>query len=232
MTFKYFHGTSTIFLDSIKKHGLGTINPNIELRNLDLLKFLFNLCEIHIPHNSRHQELRNTSLAMVNQGIAKVMDEFGNTMNLHYRHDGIYVSLSRIRAATYSVLNKYGSEILERCIQLYQLLQNEGVDVEIPSEIDLFNFRQYLDTESKPIMIEVRGVLDEDVEKEDGKTAKEALDFLRREIPKMSQKEEFEFLQYCNFKLLKPIPAEQLRFYEIEYEGWPGKNFEITLCKI
>lgn len=232
MIFKYFHGTSTIFLDSIKRHGLGTINPNIELRNLDVLKFLFDLCEIHIPNNSRHQELRGTSLAMVHQGTNELVDELGNTMNLHYRHDGIYVSLSRIRAATYSVLNKYGSEILERCIQLYQLLRNEGIEVEIPSEIDLFNFRQYLDIETKPIMIEVRGVPDEDLEKEDGKTAKEALDFLRREIPKMSQKQEFEFLQYCNFKLLKPIQVEQLRFYEIEYEGRPGKNFEIVLSKI
>ena len=139
MVFKYFHGTSTIFLDSIKKHGLGAVNPNIELKNLDVLKFLFNLCESNIPHNSRHLELRDTSLAMVHQGTNKLIDEFGNTMNLHYRHDGIYVSLSRIRAATYSILNKYGSEILERCIQLYELLRNEGVEIEIPSDIDLFN---------------------------------------------------------------------------------------------
>ncbi|PIQ49769.1 MAG: hypothetical protein COW03_03355 [Cytophagales bacterium CG12_big_fil_rev_8_21_14_0_65_40_12] len=232
MNFKYFHGTSTIFLDSIKKHGLGTINPNIELRNLDVLKFLFELCETHIPHNLKHQELKDSSWAMVHQGIHELVDEKGNSLNLYYRHDGIYVSLSRIRAATYSVLNKYGSEILERCIQLYELLQNEGIEVNIPSEIDLFNFRQYIDIETKPIMIEVRDVPDEDLEKEDGKTAKEALDFLRREIPNMSQKQEFEFLQYCNFKLLKPIPVEQLRFYEIEYEGQPGENFEIALCKI
>lgn len=232
MVFKYFHGTSTIFLDSIKKHGLGTINPNIELKNLDVLKFLFELCETQIPHNSRYQKLRDSSWAMAHQGINELVDEKGNRLNLHYRHDGIYVSLSRIRAATYAVLNKYGSEILERCIQLYELLIEERIEFEIPSEIDLFNFRQYIEFESKPIIIEVRGVPDEDLEKEDGKTAKEALDFLRREIPKMSQKEEFEFLQYCNFKLLKPIAVEQLRFYEIEYEGQPGKNFEIILCKI
>jgi len=232
MVFKYFHGTSTIFLDSIIKHGLGTINPSVELRNLEVLKFLFGLCENRIPHNSRYQKLRDTSWAMAHQGSNEHVDEFGNAVSLNYRHDGIHVSLSRIRAATYSVLNKYGSEILERCIQLYQILLDEGIKVKIPSEIDLFNFRQYIDVETKPIMIEVRGVPDQDLEKEDGKTAKEALDFLRREIPKMSPKREFEFLQYCNFKLLQPVPVEQLRFFEIEYEGHPGKNFEITLCKI
>tara|TARA_R110002096_G_scaffold236590_3_gene427356 strand:- start:214 stop:912 length:699 start_codon:yes stop_codon:yes gene_type:complete len=232
MVFKYFHGTSTIFLESIKKHGLGAINPNIEYKNLDVLKYLFDQCEIHIFRNSRYQKLRDTTWAMVHQGVNKLEDEFGNSTSFHYRHDGIFVSLSRIRAAIYSVPNKYGSEVLERCIQLYQLLHEDGIEIEIPSEIDLFNFRQYINVETKPIMIEISGVLDEDLEKEDGKTAKEALDLLRGEIPKMSKKEKFEFLQYCNFKLLKPVPVEQLRFFEIEHEGEPGKNFEIMLCKI
>lgn len=233
MVFSYFHGTSTIFLDSIRKHGLGAVNPNIEFKNLEVLKFLFATCEHHIPNNSKHQHLRDTTKAMVHQGIHKLVDEKGKKLYNYYRHDGIFVSLSKIRAAIYSVTNKYGSEILERCILHYEILIEEKVEFKIPPEIDLFNFRQYIEVETKPIMVKIVSVPDKNLETEDGKPASDTLNFLRRSIPSMSQKDKFERFQFYNFKLLTPIPVEQLKFYEIEYEGSPGqKKFEIMLCGI
>lgn len=201
------------------------------MKNLQLLKFLFDLSEEHLSGNSEYSGLRITTMAMVDDEVNELVDEAGN--KLYYRHDGIFVSISRQRAAIYAALNKYGSEILERCIKLYELLLQSGVDVQVPNEIDLFGFRKYINKEHRPIMIECHGIVDDDLEKEDGKTAKEALDILRREIPKMSQKMEFEFLQFCNFKLLKPVPPGQLKFYHIDFEGHPAqRNFEFFLTKI
>tara|TARA_A100000171_G_scaffold53096_1_gene76800 strand:- start:8387 stop:9088 length:702 start_codon:yes stop_codon:yes gene_type:complete len=233
MVFKYYHGTSTIFLDSIRKYGLGAINPNTDQKNLEVLKFLFELSENHLKLNPEYITLKNSTWAMVNQGTEELTDERGNKVVLHFRHDGMYVSITRIRAAIYAVLNKYGSEILERCIELYKLLINSNIPVKIPPEIDLFDFRQYIDAETKPIMIEVLGISDNDLEKEDGKTASDALNLLRRCIPKLTEKEQFEFLQYCNFKLLKPVPVKQLNFFEIEYEGHPENgDFKFLLSRI
>lgn len=231
MDFKYFHGTSTIFLDSIRQYGLGYINPNIDMKNLEVLKYLFDLSEEHLSDNSEYLDLRITTIAMVDDEVSELWDERGN--KLYYRHDGIFVSISRQRAAIYATLNRYGSEVLERCIQLYKILLKSKVDIQIPSNIDVFDFRKYIDKDHKPIMIECIGIKDEELEKEDGKTAKEALELLRREIPRMSRKMEFEFLQFCNFKLLKPVPPSRLKYFEIDFEGHPAqRNFNFFLTEI
>lgn len=233
MIFKYFHGTSTIFLDSIRKYGLGSINPNIDYKNLDVLQFLFYQCELHLLNNPNYLQLRDTSSLMVNQSASEVVNKFGQKQILNYKHDGIYVGLSRERAAIYAVLNKYGSEILERCIDLYQILLQSDVPVDIPKEIDIFNFRQFINKEYKPIIIEVSDISDKQLEKEDGSSAIKELNLLRKEIPKMNEKEKFEYLQFCNYKLLTPIDPYKLKFFEIEHEGNPREgNFEFTLSLI
>lgn len=178
MIFKYYHGTSTIFLNSIQKHGLGGVNPNTDFKNLEGLKFLFELCEVHLTNNSQYLQLKDTTWAMVHQGMNEITDERGQKHLLHYRHDGIYVAISRVRAAIHAVLNKCGSEILEMCIELHELLVQAKIAVDIPSDIDIFNFRQFINVETKPIIIEVSRVADEELEKEDGKTATEALNLL------------------------------------------------------
>ncbi|MBV6639924.1 MAG: hypothetical protein KI791_04375 [Cyclobacteriaceae bacterium] len=188
------------------------------------------MAEDHLNDHKGYLDLRVTTIAMVDDEVNELLDERGN--KLYYRHDGIFVAITKQRAALYA-FNKYGSEILQRCIQLYKMLLESEVDVQIPPDIDVFDFRKYIDQNHKPIMIECSGIKDEDLEKEDGKTAKEALDLLRREIPTMSRKMEFEFLQFCNFKLLKPVPPGWLKFFEVDFEGHPSqKDFEFFLTKI
>jgi len=171
---------------------------------------------------------------MVNQTSIQFIDLNGYKNVLHFRHDGIYMALSREKAAMYAVRNTYGSEILGRCIILFELLTANGVNATLPEEaIGQFDFRAFVGVKRKPIMIQAIGIEDVKLEKEDGKTAKEALDFLRRELPNFNARERFEFIQYCNFKLLSPVPPKKLNYYEIEFEGEPGKpNFEFTLNRI
>ena len=233
MKFKYYHGTSSIFLNSIKENGLGKINPNIDYKNLDVLIFLKNFAEEHLIRNEDYLKLRDTTIAMANQTFLKLIDEKGNLQTLNYRHDGIYVAISRQRAAIYSSINKYGSEILERCVVLYKLLQNHEIQFQIPDDINLFKIEKYIDCIPEPIIVEIDNIEDWNLEKEDGKTAEEALEFLRLEIPKMSEKIKFEFLQGCNFKILNYIEPKYLKFYKMEFEGHPvDGNFEFTLSKI
>lgn len=233
MKFQYYHGTSTIFLNSIKKYGLGTINPNIDLKNLEVLIYLKNVAERKLIKNFEYLKIRDTTIAMANQSKLAYKDINGNIEVLNFKHDGIYVSLSEITAARYSSINKYGSEILERIMLIYKLLLKNKIEFKIPSEINLFNIEKYLECNPEPIIIKISEIDDNNLEKEDGKTAIEALDFLRVEIPNMSEKMKFEFLQRCNFKLLSPIETKHLKFYELEFEGQPSENnFEIILSRI
>jgi len=231
--FKYYHGTSDIFLESIRKHGLGGINPNFDFKNLEVLKFLYEKAEKVLPGTPRYDRWRKSIQAMVFQTDLEIHHDNGKIEKFNYRHDGMYISLSRQRAVIYASLNKFGSEVLEACIVMITLLTERGVKIPIPSDIDLFGIEKYINAKPKPIIVEILDVADDDLEKEDGKTAPEALNFIRSTLPFMTEELRFECLQFCNFKTLKPIPPQNLRFYELEFEGHPkNEDFSFTLSRI
>ncbi|WP_461636927.1 hypothetical protein [Labilibaculum euxinus] len=230
---KYYHGTSSIFLNSIKETGLGGINPNFEYRNLDVLRFLYKEAENTLLDNSDYLKIRTTTQAMAQQGMVDLIQSNGEKQRCFFRHDGIYIALSIMRAIVYANQNKYGSEIVCRCEILYYLLKEKNKDIKIPDDINLFRIDKLSEIQHEPIIIEVSNVNDYDLRKEDGKTAKEALDFLRNTFPYISTEDRFEFEQHCNFELLKPIPVENLKFYKLSTSGIPGsKDFDYDLIEM
>ncbi|WP_439697404.1 hypothetical protein ACFGVS_03110 [Mucilaginibacter sp. AW1-7] len=224
----FWHGTSTIFLDSIRATGLGAINPSTDWKLIDLLKFLY--AEI------RHWDISHPSLdinrASIEASIAQGDLEY-HGLTLNYRHEGIYVSASQMRAAYYACMNTVGSEILEKCLILISVLIHAGREPDIPAELDVLDIRRYLAISAKPVMIEVNGVSDVDLILENGKEAGQLLQKLRNEFPALPIPEQFERLQYCNFRLLNPIPVADLKFYEVDFEGNPrNRNFQYYLSRI
>lgn len=67
MKFRFYHGTSSIFLNSIIEFGLGGINPNIKYKNLELLQYLSLECEQKISNKEEYLVIRDASLGMANQ---------------------------------------------------------------------------------------------------------------------------------------------------------------------
>jgi hypothetical protein len=133
------------------------------------------------------------------------------------------VALSLSRAVVYAT-GKYGSEILQRCIYLFELLKQKMPDFSIPQEINLFKIDELVACNPEPVVIEISNIDDSDLGKEDGKTAKEALEFIRWTIPTLNERQTHEFLQHCNFELLKPVPVERLKFYKLLFTGRPGEH--------
>ncbi|UII20568.1 hypothetical protein [Fulvivirga ligni] len=231
MKFQFFHGTSSIFLNSILENGLGGINPTYDHGYLETLKRLFEIAERHLIEQQEFRIIYDTTKAMAMQAKLKVQIN-GRDELFNFRHDGIYVALSLERAVCYASTNKYGSEILTTSIKLMDMLTNNQIDYSnIGYSID--DFENLKLSSPKPIILKILELDENDLDKEDGKTAKEALDFLRSVLPSLSEKEKFEFFQYCNFKILKPIPAEQLIAYELDFEGRFGnEGFEYTMTKL
>ena len=137
--FSYFHGTSKIFLDSIIEFGLGGINPNFKYKNLELLCFLTQEAEKKLLKNEQYLHLRESVLAMSEQRFSDFKLPNGQTVKTNYKHNGIYVGVTKARALTYACLNRYGSEILEHCILLYQIFKTFDENFKLPSELNLFN---------------------------------------------------------------------------------------------
>lgn len=234
MQFIFYHGTSSLFLPSILKNGLGGINPSIELKTLELLEYLFNDAEKHLTNNQEYLLLQKATYAMVNQSSIRVKTKDDYEQTCHFTHQNIYVALSEYRAVVHAVMNAYGSEIVSRCVKIYALLKKAIPNYHVPQGLNLIEIDSIVSSQNHPIIIKIKGtdVNEELIEKEDGKTAKEALDFLRRTIPLLPDQLKPEFLQHCNFQLLSPIPKEKLRVYKIRYTGNFNNDFDYHLVPV
>jgi hypothetical protein len=233
MKLKYYHGTSSIFLNSIIKFGLGGINPNIKYKNLELLKYLSKESERKISNKPEYLNVRNAILGMANQKSVELEISNGEKFIANYEHSRIYVGMTLERALIYACDNKFGSEILEHCILLFKLLKKNDSNFHLPPELNLFNIEKYIDKEFKPILIEIDGINSEELETEFGKNGTEYIINLKKILPNLSKTESIRKLAYSNFRLLKPIGIKRMKIYEVDFEGKVGTpQFDFTMSEI
>lgn len=233
MKFRFYHGTSSIFLNSIIEFGLGGINPNIEYKNLELLRYLSLECEKKVPNHKEYLIMRDASLGMANQKPVEFKVPNGGTFIGNYEHKSIYVSLTLERGIVYACDNKYGSEILEYSIKLFQLLKENDINFSLPKDLNLFGIEKYITEIHKPILIEIDEINDHELQTEFGKNGAEYFTHLRETLPTLNKRDYNLKLGYSNFRLMKPIEIERLKIYEVDFEGKVGTpEFEFTLTKI
>ena len=229
----FYHCTSDIFLESIKKNGLGKINPNFDLKLLELLKFVYKFSKKNIPNNESLNKLDFTTNLMINQEIKYVEESKYKTDVLNFKHNGLFVTLGDLAAITHSHYNKFGSEVLNRIMEILNILYEQNVKIEIPKEIDNFKVQNLLNIEPKPIFIKIKN-LDYDYlfNKYDirmGIALKEIENKLKTTEPKVA----FHFKQTTVFKYVKEIPINDYELFYLEYDGHPiDKDFEYHLTLI
>ena len=113
LTVDLYHGTSTLFLDSIVSNGLGGINPVKDWNLLELSKEVYDLSVEH---------LQGTQLFQVSSLAFKLMTEQKNSGSFNFQHGDTYLSASKITAANYAISKRYGSEILTYTIDFLKEL--------------------------------------------------------------------------------------------------------------
>lgn len=230
---EFYHCTSDIFLDSIKKNGLGKINPNFDLKLLDLLTYVFKIGQEKLADNNIFNNLVFSTQLMINQEIKKVDKEKYGIDILNFKHDGVFVTLGDRAAITHSHYNKYGSEILSTVMKIITILKINSIEFSIPKSIDMLNVLELLDINPKPILIKIKH-LDYDYL------------FNKRDVPMgimmynienklkyTSEKVIFSFKQTSVFKYVKEINLQDCEIYYLEYDGHPtDEDFEYFLSII
>lgn len=219
----FCHGTSSLFLESIKRYGLGGINPNFDYKLLELLCFLYEISELYLQHNKEYLEVRATTKAMVFQ--EPLLIEEGKFKGFHsFEHKNIYLSFGEYRAVTYSLCSEYGSEILTRIIYLYRLLKQEIKQVIIPPSINLINVDMVEKKRYSPIVVGINDINSQYLQTEYGESAKESI------LTILKMKDELDSETFCkkvqcyNFRLIKPVPPSKLTFYRVLY---PGSRYNV-----
>jgi len=223
LTVDLFHGTSTLFLDSIIKNGLGGMNPLSEWKILDLCKEVYELSREH---------LQETDLFRLSSYSFQNMAEQSNTGTFNFQHGDSYLSPSKYTAARYAINKEYGSELLTYTIDFLKELLNKDIPY---VKKDLF--RKYpkifglIKARPSPLLIQVKNVNVSFLLSEHGKDPKYNIERMEEEMN--SNDDLFDaVMQQTNFRLKTSILANDLRFYLINVQKWNSFKSQYNLYEI
>jgi hypothetical protein len=215
LEFPLYHGTCTLFLESISQHGLGGWDPIKEWRVLECLRKVLPIAEKHAGRSE---------IILSHIGNARSMAEQVNT-GLNFQHGGVYLSPSKETAVRYACGKKKGSELISRAVLLIEELVRLNVG-EVKADLyqefpEVFHLQ---DIDAAPVLICIPQLdpdmlLSERGESPDDNLAK--IRGLRVRIPDSWE----QISQQLNFRLTQPVPVDEISVSLIAVRKW--KQYEI-----
>ena len=148
LTFPLFHGTSTLFLDSIRENGLGAINPVEQYWTLEFLNALYPICKKELSEDLQWQIEGFLLESIIDQKISKG--------GFNWRHGNAYVSPGCSRVVNHALYNEYGSEAVTMAIRWYERLLHQKPKFDFPEEITSSQLLELRGHHFEPIIVEVK----------------------------------------------------------------------------
>jgi|GEM_PF-7015431 len=208
-----YHGTSTLFLESIKESGLGAVNPVEKYRLHELLAYLTSECELRTPDDLDFNRTKRTTYAMLNQDPFYRHPDDEQQRQLNFRHGATYLVAKEMGAAFYACQNRLGSELLSRCELLVRVLLTNREPVNIPLSLNGIGLEIAVNTQHLPILIEVNNVPLSCLNNEHGMPAEAEFNHLRSKCPTLTAE---EYVRVAGvFELTQPIPSWALRYRRV-----------------
>ena len=199
-----YHGTSTLFLDGILRHGLGGWNPIHEWRVVDFATEL-------LPHIHRHLGPDDQWMSKISS-FTMMANQLSAGMN--YQHGDTYLSPSRSQAIGYTISKRWGSELLSFTLDFL----DELVRRDVPEVCEGLGKRwghifDLLRVHAAPVLVETRGLTEADLVLERGGPVG---DYLQRiiQLHKEGTMNPNNMAGAC-FRLKVVVPASNLRIWLI-----------------
>ena len=222
LAFPLYHGTCTLFLESIAQHGLGGRDPVKEWRVLECLRKVLPLAEKQAGRSEFIRQHLGTTRSMVAQVNA----------GLNFQHGAVYLSPSQDTAIRYACGKKKGSELISRTVLLIEELirLNLGeVKIDLYHEFpEVFHLQ---DIDAAPVLIQVNDVSVTNLLSERGESPDDHLTKLRGLQVRFPDNWE-QLSQQLNFRLLQPIPANELTVKLIAVRRWQQFKIEYGLLSV
>jgi hypothetical protein len=166
--FPLYHGTSTLWEQSIQTHGLGGRRITEELRALEFHQRAL-ACLKTIPIDWPV----GTVLTM-----ERIVAQSVTNGNFNLRHGGLYLTPSRTTATNYAVHNPFGSELLTYCHLLYEAILN-STERPLPDWFEQYSeLLAIVKQPGRPLLIRVNHVRTEELVEESGQPALAGLRWL------------------------------------------------------
>ncbi len=220
--FPLYHGTSTLFMDSIFSEGLGGIDPIKKNRIIDLAREVKSLADANLADCPDYQSRRFSFDQMTKQ----------STGQFNWQHGESYLSPSIHTAIRYATNKRFGSEIVTYTLDIL----TELIRRKIPGVTDNL-FQKYpqafgwLDSSPSPLLIRVNDVSRAYLESETNTSCSQQiakLESLLKHEPKS-----FGLVgQQMNFRLSGPISANQIELFLIQVTEWQSHGPTFNLYPI
>jgi hypothetical protein len=232
LTIPLFHGTSTIFLESIIENGLGGRNPIKDLNLFELANEVYTLSEKY---------LKDTELYEVSYGSFELMikQNTGTALSMNFQHGDTYVTPSQKTAVRYVMGDKetrpehkqqeYGSEFLTYTLWFMMEIIKKNISEVEDNLIKRFpKVYNLLKSTPSPIIVEMKEIPIDHLLSEDGKdpdkTLKQIQSFFDKDMP--------ELCQQSNFRLKQPVPTSELKFWMINDQQYVKETDTFKLFRI
>lgn len=206
--FSLYHGTSTIFLDSILETGLGGRDVVAEWRAVECLARLITVADNVFGNSSGWIGERYGLDLMTRQAVTGA--------NMNFRHGGAYLSPAEVSAVRYAVTNAVGSEILSECVKLLRAPALKGdalsaVGREFPKILGLAT----IEVEVLPLLIRLDAVPYAAVQTELGVNPSDQISTLLGFSPDLLS----TVMQQLNFELVEPYQIDPSQVWVIRSTG-------------
>ncbi len=195
-----YHGTSRLFLPSIRSRGLGAQDPNVTFRSREMLDELASAREWSWYEDPDLLSIRYIADQRVTGG------------GFNFRHGRTYLSPSKTTAVRYALGNRFGSELLSTTLRLFEKLQ--AFDQRSAHEI-ISRYPELLQLSTsahQPLLVEVWDIPIRHLRSEDGGDPSDSLRIMGEEADDLREL----LWQQLNFELTAPQPAVNLKLYRIE----------------
>ena len=203
-TIPLYHGTTELFLKSIKELGLGGKDPLVELGAKEFMHELYDIAEKQNWSDDYWSNLQGALAPTINQDIT----EWG----FNFKHGESYLTYSPQLAIKYAVENPFGCEYLTNMRRLLKVLVKREVSEVYPliehPIVKLGN------EPHDPYIISINDIELEDVETETGQPMEE-------QLKKIEELMEIGIMGPLSFKLKNPICYERLTINKL---GTSNKN--------
>jgi hypothetical protein len=208
LTVPVFHGTSTLFYDSILEAGLGGRNIVEDLGLRAVAWSLLELCENELQPDPKWP--------LDKHGLTKIAEDpsvhqLGEDHGFNFRYGGTYVSASRRTAVTYALLSNCGSEALSHVLKLFARLSQARPDLAAREEFSPLN--ALVQKQMEPLLVEARDVEVAALRAEQGGSCAAILERIDIALSDLDMYD--DVVQQDNFELLQVVPTANLQFYKI-----------------
>lgn len=140
-----YHGTSSLFSDSILEFGLGSINPIEQFSVRPFMRSLFDLSEALRRNDRSWHDSKYVVQWMLDQEVFET--------GANFQHGQTYLSPSRRSAVGYALTNRFGSELLTQTYRLFRWLMENKANLLTEMQLDRHPVAKLFKSKPEPILI-------------------------------------------------------------------------------